>query len=57
MRRLCHASTGTAISARAKIPADKVEEVLKRVRERHHAVGYEGNYREWIAKVTPADLQ
>jgi ferredoxin/flavodoxin---NADP+ reductase len=46
-----------AISARAKMPADKVAEVLKRVRERQHAVGYEGNYRDWIAKVTPADLQ
>lgn len=46
-----------AISARAKMPADKVAEVLKRVRERQDAVGYEGNYREWIAKVTPADLQ
>ncbi len=46
-----------AISARPKLPADKVAEVLKRVRERQHAVGYEGNYREWIAKVTPADLQ
>jgi hypothetical protein len=39
------------------MPADKVAEVLKRVRERQDAVGYEGNYREWIAKVTPADLQ
>ena len=46
-----------AISARPKMSADKVAEVLRRVRERQHAVGYEGNYREWIAKVTPADLQ
>jgi ferredoxin--NADP+ reductase len=46
-----------AISTRSKMPADKVAEVLKRVRERQHAVGYEGNYRDWIAKVTPADLQ
>jgi len=46
-----------AISTRQKISADKVAEVLKRVRERQHAVGYEGNYRDWIARVTPADLQ
>jgi NADPH-dependent glutamate synthase beta subunit-like oxidoreductase len=46
-----------AIRTRSKMPADKVAEVLKRVRERQHAVGYEGNYRDWIAKVTPADLQ
>jgi hypothetical protein len=46
-----------AISTRSKMPADKVAEVLKRVRERQHAVGYEGSYRDWIAKVTPADLQ
>jgi hypothetical protein len=30
--------------------------LLQRVRERQRAVGYEGNYRQWIAKVTPADL-
>ena len=46
-----------AISTRQKISADKVADVLKRVRERQHAVGYEGKYRDWIAKVTPADLQ
>jgi len=46
-----------AISTRQKISADKGADVLKRVRERQHAVGYEGNYRDWIAKVTPADLQ
>ena len=46
-----------AISTRSKMPAERVAEVLKRVRERQHAIGYEGNYRAWIAKVTPADLQ
>ena len=46
-----------AMSGRAKLSADKVAELLKRVRERQHAVGYEGNYRAWIEKVTPADLQ
>lgn len=46
-----------AISTRPKISADKVAELLKRVRERQRAVGYGGDYREWIAKITPADLQ
>ena len=34
-----------------------VVEVSAPLRERQRAVGYEGNYRAWIAKVTPADLQ
>jgi NADPH-dependent glutamate synthase beta subunit-like oxidoreductase len=46
-----------AISARERISADKVAELLKRVRERQRTVGYEGNYRAWIEKVSPADLQ
>ena len=29
---------------------------MRRVRERQRAIGYEGNYRAWIARVTPADL-
>ena len=46
-----------AISTRPKVPADKVADLLRRVRERQRTVGYEGNYRAWIAKVTLADLQ
>src|SRR6266481_2931632 len=45
-----------ALSVRQKIAPDGVANLLRRVRERQHAVGYEGNYRAWIAKVTPADL-
>jgi hypothetical protein len=30
--------------------------VMRRVRERQRAVGYEGDYRAWIARVTPTDL-
>ena len=45
-----------AMSAREKIAPDGVASILRRVRERQRAVGYEGNYRAWIAKVTPADL-
>lgn len=46
-----------AISTRPKISAAGVADLLRRVRERQHAVGYDGNYRAWIAKVTPVDLQ
>ena len=47
----------TAMTARPPLGADAIEALLRRVRQRQKAVGYEGNYREWIAKVTPADLQ
>jgi hypothetical protein len=36
---------------------DGVAAIMTRVRERQRAVGFEGNYRAWIAKVTPSDLQ
>jgi hypothetical protein len=45
-----------ALSTREKIAPDGVASLLRRVRERQHAVGYEGNYRAWLAKVTPPDL-
>ena len=35
----------------------KVAEIMGRVRKRQSEVGYEGDYRGWIKKVTPADLQ
>jgi ferredoxin--NADP+ reductase len=45
------------IAARAKLRPDEVTEIMRRVRARQLAVGYGGNYRDWIAKVTPSDLQ
>ncbi|MBV8357304.1 MAG: hypothetical protein JO189_05135, partial [Deltaproteobacteria bacterium] len=45
------------IGARAMLQPDEVTEIMRRVRARQLAVGYEGNYRDWIAKVTPPDLQ
>jgi len=45
------------VEQRAPLPAQAVEDVMRRVRERQRAVGYEGNYRGWLAKVTPPDLQ
>ena len=46
-----------SINAREPVPATQVAEILKRVRERQQAIGYTGDYRGWIKKVTPADLQ
>jgi NADPH-dependent glutamate synthase beta subunit-like oxidoreductase len=45
------------VDARPKLSAEEVEKVVHRLRERQQAVGYGGNYRDWIGKVTPADLQ
>jgi hypothetical protein len=45
-----------AMKARPGLGSKQVDEVMRRVRERQRAVGYEGNYRAWIARVTPADL-
>ena len=46
-----------AMDARPKLGLAQIETIIKRVRERQRAVGYSGNFREWIAKVTPPDLQ
>ncbi len=45
-----------AMDSRPKLPRERVDAILAKVRARQHAVGYGGNYREWIAKVTPPDL-
>jgi ferredoxin/flavodoxin---NADP+ reductase len=45
-----------AVSMRQKIAAEGVASLLERVRKHQRAAGYEGNYRAWIAKVTPPDL-
>jgi NADPH-dependent glutamate synthase beta subunit-like oxidoreductase len=41
---------------RSPLDPDALERVLARVRARQQAVGYDGSYREWIARVTPPDL-
>ncbi len=46
----------TVMDKRPELTRDQVDAVLAKVRERQKAVGYSGNYREWIAKVTPPDL-
>ena len=46
-----------SINSREPVPGAKVAEIMARVRKRQGEVGYAGNYRGWIKKVTPADLQ
>ena len=45
------------MESRVDVPREQIDAILAKVRERQQAVGYSGNYREWIAKVTPSDLQ
>jgi hypothetical protein len=46
-----------SLTARPMLRPEQVTAIMRRVRERQSAVGYDGNYRQWIAKVTPPDLQ
>jgi hypothetical protein len=46
-----------AMDGRPKLEAEVVASLLQRVRDRQQTVGFDGNYRGWIAKVTPPDLQ
>jgi len=40
-----------------RLAAERVAAVLEKVRERQRAVGYSGDLGEWLAKVTPPDLE
>jgi ferredoxin--NADP+ reductase len=44
------------VAQRPPLSADQVDAILHRVRARQLAVGYGGNYREWIRQVTPPDF-
>jgi NADPH-dependent glutamate synthase beta subunit-like oxidoreductase len=46
----------SALKARPAIAPEQVARLLGHVRKRQLSVGYDGNYRAWIAKVTPPDL-
>ena len=46
-----------AIDSRPKLTSDAIEAILARVRNRQREVGYDGDFRSWIKKVTPQDLQ
>jgi ferredoxin--NADP+ reductase len=45
------------IEAQPPLPAERVAALVERVRARQCAVGYGGDYRAWIEKVTPPDLE
>jgi ferredoxin/flavodoxin---NADP+ reductase len=45
------------IEAQPPLAAGKVAELVERVRARQREVGYGGDYRAWIEKVSPADLE
>jgi NADPH-dependent glutamate synthase beta subunit-like oxidoreductase len=42
-----------AVAGRVPLPAERVRAVAARVRERQRAVGYDGDYRAWIARAMP----
>jgi NADPH-dependent glutamate synthase beta subunit-like oxidoreductase len=47
----------TKIEAQPPLAAGKVAELVERVRARQREVGYGGDYRAWIEKVSPPDLE
>lgn len=46
-----------SVHGQAPLPPERVAGILARVRERQRQVGYGGDYRAWIEKVTPPDLE
>jgi ferredoxin--NADP+ reductase len=45
------------LESRPKLSPERVAEIIARVRERQNRVGYDGDYRAWIKRVTPPDLE
>ncbi|HVB80942.1 MAG TPA: hypothetical protein VNE82_13475 [Candidatus Binataceae bacterium] len=45
-----------SMKSRPGLKPEQAAEVMRRVRERQRAVGYEGDYRTWIKRMTPVDL-
>jgi ferredoxin--NADP+ reductase len=46
-----------AMASRPALSESSVESIMRRVRDRQKAVGYDGDYEHWIARMTPADLE
>jgi len=44
------------VAGRPRLAAADAQRLLARIQERQRAVGYEGDYRAWLARVTPPDL-
>ena len=51
-----HAIAG-ALASRPDMSEEQINAIVERIRQRQRAVGYDGNYRTWIEKVTPSDLE
>jgi NADPH-dependent glutamate synthase beta subunit-like oxidoreductase len=45
------------VATQPPLPTEKADALVERVRARQRAVGYGGDYRAWIEKVTPPDLE
>jgi ferredoxin--NADP+ reductase len=46
-----------AVAQQPRLPAETIRSLRERVHRLQGAAGYEGDYRTWIAKVTPPDLE
>jgi hypothetical protein len=44
------------VNGRPPLDPSDAERLLARVRARQREVGYGGDYRKWIARVTPPDM-
>jgi ferredoxin/flavodoxin---NADP+ reductase len=51
------AKIADVIDRRGLVAPEVVDTILARVRERQREVGYDGDYRGWIRRVTPPDLE
>jgi hypothetical protein len=45
------------IQSQPRIADEALAAIRSRVAERQRAVGYEGDYKGWIEKITPSDLE
>jgi len=50
------AQIADSMRSRPGLDSEQLAAVMRRVRERQGAVGYTGDYRGWLARVTPPDL-
>ena len=50
------ADIAASLASRAKLSEADVARIIERVRARQKQVGYDGDYRGWIKRVTPPDL-
>jgi ferredoxin--NADP+ reductase len=51
------AAVAEHLAGKELLSAEAANALLERVRARQSAVGYEGDYKAWMAKVTPSDMQ